>query len=57
MMMQPGYRPMSMPVTTTLTIEGYRITRYFGAARGIIVRAEHLPGRIEGDADELKGTN
>jgi uncharacterized protein YbjQ (UPF0145 family) len=42
MMMQPGYRPMSMPVTTTLTIEGYRITRYFGVARGIIVRAPSM---------------
>jgi uncharacterized protein YbjQ (UPF0145 family) len=30
---------MSMPVTTTFTIEGYRIERYVGVVRGIIVRS------------------
>ena len=30
---------MSMPVTTTFTIEGYRIIEYKGIVRGIIVRS------------------
>ena len=30
---------MNMPVTTTFTIEGHRITQYKGIARGIIVRS------------------
>jgi uncharacterized protein YbjQ (UPF0145 family) len=33
---------MSMPVTTTFTIEGYRITQYLGVGRGIIVRAPRI---------------
>src|SRR3954468_5772045 len=32
-------RPASMPVTTTFTIEGYRIVQYMGVVRGIIVRS------------------
>ena len=30
---------MAIPVTTTFTIEGYRIAMYLGVVRGIIVRA------------------
>jgi uncharacterized protein YbjQ (UPF0145 family) len=30
---------MTIPVTTTFTIEGYRIERYLGVVRGIIVRS------------------
>jgi uncharacterized protein YbjQ (UPF0145 family) len=30
---------MSMPVKTTFTFEGYRIERYLGAVRGMIVRS------------------
>ena len=30
---------MPIPVTTTFTIEGYRIRKYLGVVRGIIVRA------------------
>ncbi|MFT3684978.1 MAG: heavy metal-binding domain-containing protein [Phycisphaerales bacterium] len=30
---------MSLPVTTTFTIDGYRIREYKGVVRGIIVRA------------------
>src|SRR3954463_2541499 len=35
---------MSMPVTTTFTIDGHRITRYLGVVRGITVRAPPLLG-------------
>ena len=33
---------MNMPVTTTFTIEGYRIKEYKGIVRGIIVRSPML---------------
>lgn len=42
---------MQMPVTTTLTIEGYRIKEYKGVARGIIVRS---PTIIQGIVGGLK---
>ena len=32
-------QPPNMPVTTTFTIDGFRIIRYFGVVRGLIVRA------------------
>jgi len=35
----PYFAPDSMPVTTTFTIEGYRIRQYLGVVRGIIVRS------------------
>ena len=42
-----------MPVTTTFTIEGYRIAQYLGIVRGIIVRAptisQGIHGRLEVD--------
>lgn len=39
---------MSMPVTTTFTIEGYRIKEYKGVARGIIVRSPTIAQGIMG---------
>lgn len=42
---------MPIPVTTTFTIEGYRIARYLGVVRGIIVRA---PTIIQGFMGGLK---
>jgi uncharacterized protein YbjQ (UPF0145 family) len=42
---------MKMPVTTTFTIEGYRIKEYRGIVRGIIVRA---PTIIQGFLGGLK---
>ena len=38
-----------MPVTTTFTIEGYRIVQYLGIVRGLIVRAP--PSRKDSSAD------
>ncbi len=46
---------MNIPVTTTFTIEGYRITRYFGIVRGIIVRAPTIPQRMLGGLKSIIG--
>jgi uncharacterized protein YbjQ (UPF0145 family) len=35
-----------IPVTTTFTIEGYRIVQYMGIVRGLIVRAPTIPQGI-----------
>lgn len=42
---------MSLPVTTTFTIEGHRIVEYRGVVRGIIVRS---PTIIQGILGGLK---
>jgi uncharacterized protein YbjQ (UPF0145 family) len=42
---------MHVPVTTTFSIEGYRITAYRGIVRGIIVRA---PTIVQGLFGRLK---
>ncbi len=42
---------MRMPVTTTFTIEGYRIREYRGIVRGIVVRA---PTILQGFLGGLK---
>jgi uncharacterized protein YbjQ (UPF0145 family) len=42
---------MHVPVTTTFSIEGYRITAYKGIVRGIIVRA---PTIVQGFMGGLK---
>jgi uncharacterized protein YbjQ (UPF0145 family) len=42
---------MSIPVTTTFTIEGYRIVEYRGVVRGLIVRS---PTLIQGLMGGLK---
>jgi len=48
---------MSIPVTTTFTIEGYRIKEYKGVARGIIVRAPTISqGLIGGLKNIIGGT-
>lgn len=46
---------MSIPVTTTFTIEGYKIARYFGVVRGIIVRAPTIPQGILGGLKSIIG--
>ena len=52
----PGMRPtMNMPVTTTFTIEGYRITQYLGVVRGIIVRAPTISQGILGGLKSIIG--
>ena len=46
---------MSMPVTTTFTIDGTRIVRYLGVVRGIIVRAPTIAQGIVGGLKSLVG--
>ena len=48
---------MSMPVTTTFTIEGYRIVRYVGVVRGLIVRAPTIRQGILGGLKSIVGGN
>src|SRR5512138_3522041 len=46
---------MNIPVTTTFTIEGYRIARYLGVVRGIIVRAPTITQGILGGLKSIIG--
>lgn len=46
---------MSVPVTTTFTIEGYRVTQYLGVVRGIIVRAPTISQGILGGLKSIVG--
>jgi uncharacterized protein YbjQ (UPF0145 family) len=45
----------TMYVTTTFTIEGYRIVDYKGIVRGIIVRAPTIPQTILGSLKNIIG--
>lgn len=44
-----------IPVTTTFTIEGYRISRYLGVVRGLIVRAPTISQGIMGGLKSIVG--
>src|SRR5262245_35304347 len=46
---------MSIIVTTTFTIEGYRVDRYLGVIRGIIVRAPTIAQGILGGLKSIVG--
>ncbi len=46
---------MAIPVTTTFTIEGYRIKQYLGVVRGIIVRAPTISQGIMGGLKSIIG--
>ncbi|MBI4719556.1 MAG: YbjQ family protein [Planctomycetes bacterium] len=46
---------MPIPVTTTFTIEGYRIQSYLGVVRGIIVRAPTISQGILGGLKSIVG--
>src|SRR5436305_11248448 len=46
---------MSIPVTTTFTIEGYRIKQYMGVVRGLIVRAPTISQGIMGGLKSIIG--
>ena len=46
---------MSIIVTTTFTIEGYRIKQYLGVVRGIIVRAPTISQGILGGLKSIVG--
>lgn len=46
---------MSIPVTTTYTIEGYRVKEYRGIVRGLIVRAPTIAQGITGGLKSIIG--
>jgi uncharacterized protein YbjQ (UPF0145 family) len=46
---------MAIPTTTTFTIEGYRIAKYLGVVRGIIVRAPTIRQGILGGLKSVIG--
>ena len=48
---------MSIPVTTTFDIEGYRIKEYKGIVRGIIVRAPTIVQGVLGGLKNIVGGN
>src|SRR5215470_118494 len=48
---------MAMPVTTTFTIEGFRIAKYLGVVRGLIVRAPTISQGIMGGLKSIIGGN
>ena len=46
---------MNLSITTTFTIEGYRIKQYLGVVRGIIVRAPTISQGILGGLKSIIG--
>jgi uncharacterized protein YbjQ (UPF0145 family) len=46
---------MSIPVTTTFVLEGYRVRQYLGIVRGIIVRAPTISQGILGGLKSIVG--
>jgi uncharacterized protein YbjQ (UPF0145 family) len=46
-----------MIVTTSTSLEGYRVTQHLGVVRGIIVRSRSLLGNIAGGLQTLFGGN
>ncbi len=46
---------MNIPVTTTFTIDGYRIKEYRGVVRGIIVRSPTIAQGILGGLKNIVG--
>ena len=47
----------SMPVTTTFTIDGYRIQQYLGVVRGLVVRSPTIAQGILGGLKTIVGGN
>src|SRR5271170_853138 len=43
------------PLTTTLTVEGYRIVRYLGVVRGLIVRSPTIAQGVLGGLKSIIG--
>ena len=46
-----------MVVTTTFTVEGYRIQQYFGVVRGLVVRAPTIAQGFLGGLKSIIGGN
>ena len=53
--LQYHHTDRSMPVTTTFTIEGYRITQYLGVVRGLIVRSPTITQGLLGGLKSIVG--
>ena len=53
--LQYHHTDRSMPVTTTFTIEGYRITEYLGVVRGLIVRSPTITQGLLGGLKSIVG--
>jgi uncharacterized protein YbjQ (UPF0145 family) len=53
--LQYQHTDRSMPVTTTFTIEGYRIQKYLGIVRGLIVRSPTITQGILGGLKSIVG--
>jgi uncharacterized protein YbjQ (UPF0145 family) len=51
----PYMAPSHIPVTTTFTIEGYKIVQYMGVVRGLIVRAPTISQGIMGGLKSIIG--
>jgi uncharacterized protein YbjQ (UPF0145 family) len=49
--------PAHIPVTTTMTLEGYRVTQYLGVVRGLTVRAPTIAQGIAGGLKTIIGGN
>lgn len=47
----------TIPATTTLSLDGYRVTRYLGVVRGLIVRAPTIGQGIAGSLKSIIGGN
>ena len=54
-MQAASFSHSGLPVTTTFTIEGYRIRQYLGVVRGIIVRAPTIGQGILGGLKSIIG--
>ena len=46
---------MSIPTTTTFSFEGFRITKYLGVVRGLVVRAPTISQGIVGGLKSIVG--
>jgi uncharacterized protein YbjQ (UPF0145 family) len=55
--LQYQHTDRSMPVTTTFTIEGYRIQQYLGVVRGLIVRSPTIAQGFLGGLKSIVGGN
>jgi uncharacterized protein YbjQ (UPF0145 family) len=49
--------PPTIPVTTTMTLEGYRITHYLGVVRGLTVRSPTIAQGLAGGLKSIIGGN
>lgn len=53
----PYNAPSHLPVTTTFTVDGYKIVQYLGVVRGLIVRSPTIAQGIMGGLKSIIGGN